>query len=159
MNDISVMTLPLNSFILIKDNTNWFESQPASVLLGVFIAFIINKIDDYRKEKADLDRYEYALLSKTKNILEQESKNINHINALVLRLLQDLRFAKLESSKLIFNSLTKAEKGDDYSSEKREIEARLNHLKRGLVSRIRQNLTHCLPFLLYNHFIVFNSRY
>jgi hypothetical protein len=138
MSDISVMSLPFNSVILIKESsTSLFESKTFSVLLGVIIAFILKMIDDYRRERVDLDRYEYTILIKTKNILENNSTNVRYINAFMLQLLRDLRFVKLESSKLIFNSLIKVAQGsNDLEKEKEEIKTRLDYLKLGFISKI-----------------------
>ncbi|MCK9441351.1 MAG: hypothetical protein M0Q13_08010 [Methanothrix sp.] len=140
MNDISIMNYPFNTVILLKNNTSWYESSLLSGffgLLGVFVGFIINRLNDYLKEKADLDRYEYALLSKTKNHLEQDDPNFEKVDEFIHQLLPDLRFAKLNSSKLIFNSLMNIKEGNDYSGEKAEITKRLNYLKKGgIVSRI-----------------------
>lgn len=148
MSEMSAMLLPFSTVILQTNDPQWYDTKTFSVVVGVLIGFIINKIDTYFKEKAELDRYEYAVLSKTENILENRSKNEKYINAFMLRLIQDLRFAKLESSKPILNSLTKALDGNNDIQEKTEITNRLTYLKEGsLISRNTSKLKNYLwPF-------------
>lgn len=123
-------------------NTNWLQSPIYATLLGFLMAFFANFINDKIKEEKDLKQYEYILLKTTQDLLEQDVRDVKAINAFMAEFRTNLRFAKLESMKLIIDSLIKAKDGSDSSSEKKKIDERLKKLgKRGIIARIVSFLT------------------
>ena len=142
MNDISAISLPFNTVVLIKSSTNWYDSTLFSGMVGVVIGFLMNKIFDNIKERRELDRYEYTLLSKTKELIKENPINDANIDFFVNQLYPDLRFVKLGSSKIITSTLLKAKQGDDYSIEIEAIVARIRILKQnGLISKFQINIS------------------
>lgn len=132
MGDISIMGLPFNTVILMKNATNWYESPLFSGLIGVVVGFALTGIRDYFKGKKELNQYEYFLLSKAKDVLHSNSEIIEEkIDELVDELRSDLRPTKVASSRIIFDSLLKARKGEDYSEGIGKINDRLINLRGG----------------------------
>ena len=133
MGDISVMGLPFNTIVILKSGTNWFESPLFSGLIGVLVGFALTGIKDHFKGKNELDQYEYFLLSRIKDILETNNIEIKNkkIDDLVDEIRSDLRSTKLESSKIAFDLLMKARKGEEYSEGMEIINTRLASLRKG----------------------------
>ncbi|HII95910.1 MAG TPA: hypothetical protein HA367_09320 [Candidatus Methanofastidiosum sp.] len=141
MNDISVMGFPFNTVLILKSSAYWYESPLLSGLLGVIVGFALTGMRDYFKGRKELNQYEYFLLSKTQDILENSKAQKENIDKFVDEFYSDLRSAKLGSSKMVFDSLLKARKGIDYSDEKGKIDARLKSLrKKGPICRLKSLL-------------------
>jgi len=132
------MSPDLYILIVTKSNTDIYNSPLISGLLGifgVFVGFLLYKLDNYLKERKELRQYEYILLSKTKYLLDEN--NATEIKEFLDDLKIDLKAQKLRSFKMILDKLAKVLKSEINSSDRDEIDARLNQLKKnGLVTRI-----------------------
>ena len=90
--------------LAIKSNT-WYESPVIATLLGFFLSFFVNILNNHFKEKKELQHYEYLLLKETKEILELNiTDKTNRIDNFLSRFYNDLRFTKLSSMRLIRDS-------------------------------------------------------
>jgi len=133
-NDSLILVPSLNTIIIIlKNATSWYNSPVIATLLGIIIGFIINLLNDRIKEKKELDRYEYFILSKTKDIVKSNQINTKIVENFVFKLYTDLRFPKLDSSEIIIDLLKNAKEGGPYQIELDKIDIRLEKLKRGRI--------------------------
>jgi MFS superfamily sulfate permease-like transporter len=130
-NNSLVLASSLNTIVIILKNvTSWYNSPVIATLLGIIIGFIINLLNDRIKEKKELDRYEYFILSKTKDIVKSNQVNTKIVENFVFKLYTDLRFPKLDSNKMIIDLLKKAKEGGSYQTELDKIDIRLEKLNR-----------------------------
>ena len=133
----------------IKSNS-WYESPVIAALLGFFLAFATNIINDQLKERKELTRYEYILLKETQDILESSKPDKKRdIDDFLAKFYTDLRFTKLDSMILIKDSLDKARKNEDFSSEKKRINTRLRKLiDEGIISKIKNEIRKFISLFL-----------
>jgi hypothetical protein len=124
--------------IVMPKNDTIFDSTLVSGLLslfGVMLGFSLYRFDNYLKEKDERNRYEFLVLTRTIGLLERSESEIDDF---FHELNSDLRAQKLGSFILMISTLSKAKKHEDLSSERREINNRLNRLKQGgRLSRIK----------------------
>lgn len=125
-------------------NDSLFDSPVIAALIGFLLAFSTNLIRDLLKERNELINYEYILLKETKDILESRESDKKRIVDRFLenyKFYADIRFTKLHSMILIRDSLDKALKNEDVSSELSKIDSRLGELsKKGIGSKIIMHL-------------------
>jgi hypothetical protein len=128
--------------IIQKSETNFYNSPVIAALLGFSLAFIANIVNDHRKEKKELDRYEYFILSKTKDIIESDQINSKMVENFVFKLYTDLRFSKLESSQVVIDLLKKSNEDDESNQAKMDkVDSRLRKLKEGgTISQIKAKI-------------------
>ena len=123
------------------NNELWYNSPLISALLGVIIGamltFLTNILYSRLQERSELKRYEYTLLSMTKDLLNRplDDKTEKEIEEFVDKINLDLRFFKLKSSKLITDALLKAREGKKNSEERTEIDNRLKKIRKSFKRR------------------------
>jgi len=129
-------SFPANLTIQLVNNELWYNSPLISVLLGVIIGalltFLTNILYSGLQERRELKRYEYTLLSMTKDLLNRplDDKTKKEIKDFVDKIYPDLRFSKLKSSKLIVGALLKAEKGESNLEERTGIDNRIKKIRK-----------------------------
>jgi hypothetical protein len=129
-------SFPTNLTIQVVNNELWYNSPLISSLLGVIIGamlmFLTNILYSRLQEKTELKRYEYTLLSMTKDLLNRplDDKTGKEIKDFVDKIYLDLRFSKLKSSKLIVGALLKAEKGESNLEERTGIDNRIKKIRK-----------------------------
>jgi len=134
-------SFPANLTIQVANNELWYNSPLISALLGVIIGamltFLTNILYSRLQERSELKRYEYTLLSMTKDLLNRplDDKTEKEIEEFVDKIYLDLRFFKLKSSKLITDALLKARKGKKNSEERTEIDNRLKKIRKSFKRR------------------------
>jgi uncharacterized membrane-anchored protein YhcB (DUF1043 family) len=135
-------SFPANLTIQLVNNELWHNSPLISVLLGVIIGalftFLTNIIYSGLQERRELKRYEYTLLSMTKDLLNRhlDDKTEKEIEDFVDKIYPDLRFSKLKSSKLITDALLKAMRGINNSKESIEIDNQIKKITKSVKKRI-----------------------
>jgi capsular polysaccharide biosynthesis protein len=137
-------TFPANLTIQIVSNGKelWYNSPLISSLLGVIVGAVLmvlaNILNSRLKERTELERYEYTLLSITKDLLNRppNDETQKEINDFVDKIYPDLRFSKIKSSKLIIDALIKAMNGDDKSEKMTKIDNRIKEIKKVVKTRI-----------------------
>lgn len=134
-------SFPANLTIQVANNELWYNSPLISALLGVIIGamltFLTNILYSRLQERSELKRYEYTLLSMTKDLLNRplDDKTEKEIEEFVDKINLDLRFFKLKSSKLITDALLKAMGGKNNSEERTEIDNRLKKIRKSFKRR------------------------
>lgn len=124
-------SLPGNFTIEVVVNQSWYDSPLFGVVVGAAITFIFSILYSLWKEKGELDRYEYNLLSTTYDLIGgtlDEAKK-SEIEKCVHHIVTDLRSHKIKSIVIIRDALAKTLKGEDNSGEKRKIKERIDKLK------------------------------
>jgi hypothetical protein len=127
-------SFPANLTIQLVNNELWYNSPLISVLLGVIIGalltFLTNILYLGLQERRELKRYEYTLLSTTKDLLNRhlDDKTEKEIKDFVDKIHPDLRFSKLKSSELITDALLKAMRGINNSEESTEIDNKIKKI-------------------------------
>ncbi|MEA2074399.1 MAG: hypothetical protein U9O85_01490 [Euryarchaeota archaeon] len=135
-------SFPANLSIQVVNNELWYNSPLFSTLLGVIIGamlvFLTNILYSRLQERNELKRYEYTLLSRTKDLLNRplDDKTEKEIKDFVDKLYPDLRFSKLKSSKLITDALLKAMRGKSNSEESSEIDNQIKKIRKSVKRRI-----------------------
>lgn len=137
-------TFPANLTIQIVSNGKelWYNSPLISSLLGVIVGAVLmvlaNILNSRLQERTELKRYEYTLLSITKDLLNRppNDETKKEINDFVDKIYPDLRFSKIKSSKLIIDALVKAMNGDDKSEKMTKIDNRIKEIKKVVKTRI-----------------------
>ena len=135
-------SFPANLTIQLVNNVLWYNSPLISVLLGVIIGalltFLTNILYSGLQERRELKRYEYTLLSVTKDLLNRplDDKTEKEIEDFVDKLYPDLRFSKLKSSELITDALLKAMRGINNSKESTEIDNKIKKIRKSVKKRI-----------------------
>jgi len=101
------------------------------------LTFLTNILYSRLQERSELKRYEYTLLSMTKDLLNRplDDKTEKEIEEFVDKINLDLRFFKLKSSKLITDALLKAMGGKNNSEERTEIDNRLKKIRKSFKRR------------------------
>ena len=141
-------TFPANLTIQVVSNGKelWYNSPLISSLLGVIVGAVLmvlaNILNSRLQERTELERYEYTLLSITKDLLNRplNDETKKEINDFVDKLPPDLRFSKIKSGKLITYALLKARNGEDKSEEIAKIDTRIKDIKKSVKTRILQSL-------------------
>lgn len=135
-------SFPANLTIQVVNNELWYNSPLISALLGVIIGamltFLTNILYSRLQERNELNRYEYTLLSMTKDFLNRplDDKTKKEIKDFVDKISPDLRFSKLKSSKLITDALLKAMRGKNDSEESTEIDNQIKKIRKSVKRRI-----------------------
>jgi len=135
-------SFPANLTIQVANNELWYNSPLISALLGVIIGamltFLTNILYSRLQERSELKRYEYTLLSMTKDLLNRplDDKTEKEIKEFVDKIYPDLRFSKLKSSKLITDALLKAMRGKNNSEESSEIDNQIKKIRKSFKRRI-----------------------
>ena len=133
---------PTNLTIQVVNNKLWYNSPLISALLGVIIGamltFLTNILYSRLQERNELKRYEYTLLSVTKDLLNRplDDKTEKEIKDFVDKIYSDLRFSKLKSSNLITDALLKAMRGKNKSKESTEIDNQIKKIRKSVKKRI-----------------------
>ena len=125
-------SFPANLTIQVVNNELWYNSPLLGVIVGAMLVFLINILYSRLQERSELKRYEYTLLSMTKDLLNRplDDKTGKEIKDFVDKIYLDLRFSKLKSSKLIIGALLKAEKGESNLEERTGIDNRIKKIRK-----------------------------
>ena len=125
-------SFPANLTIEVVNNELWYNSPLLGVIVGAMLVFLTNILYSRLQERSELKRYEYTLLSMTKDLLNRplDDKTETEIKAFVDKIYPDLRFSKLKSSKLIIGALLKAEKGESNLEEITGIDNRIKKIRK-----------------------------
>jgi len=125
-------SFPANLTIEVVNNELWYNSPLLGVIVGAMLVFLTNILYSRLQERSELKRYEYTLLSMTKDLLNRplDDKTEKEIKAFVDKIYPDLRFSKLKSSKLIIGALLKAEKGESNLEEITGIDNRIKKIRK-----------------------------
>jgi hypothetical protein len=136
--------LPPNIYIeaASKEQDVWYNSILVSSLLsftlGVILTFFGEYFIFYYKERKELERYEYYLLSTTLDLLSKinEVDNPQEVSAiktdfknLLNDVFSDIRFFKLNSSQKIIDALKKGYQNKNVSEEIDQIKNQRNEIK------------------------------
>ena len=129
---------PANLTIQLVNNELWYNSPLIGVIVGATLMLLANILYSRLQEKTELKRYEYNLLSMTKDLLNRPSddETEKEIKEFVDKMNPDLRFSKLKSSKLITDALLKARRGKNNLEERTEIDNRLKEIRESVKRRI-----------------------
>lgn len=108
------------------------------MIVGAVLMVLANILNSRLKERTELERYEYTLLSITKDLLNRppNDETKKEINDFVDKIYPDLRFSKIKSSKLIIDALIKDRNGDDKSEKMTKIDNRIKEIKKVVKTRI-----------------------
>ena len=131
-------SFPANLTVQVVNNELWYNSPLLGVIVGALLVFLINILYSRLQERNELKRYEYTLLSMTKDLLNRplDDKTEKEIEDFVDKIYSDLRFSKLKSSNLITDALLKAMRGKNKSEERTEIDNRLKKIRKSVKRRI-----------------------
>lgn len=133
-----IFTIPANLTIQIlvqNDRGLWYNSSLISAILGVitgaFLTLFTNILYSRHTEKKLLERYEFTLLTKIRDIIDSSRPGIKQeARDLSNEIPLNLNFFKLSSHELIAETLYKHLKGEDTSSERGKITKRIKDLKK-----------------------------
>lgn len=130
---INNQSLPTNLTIQVVSNSKelWYDSTLIATLLGVVVGAVLTVLFSRLRERTELKRYEYNLLSTTVDLL---SKPLNteiekEIKDFVDKTYPDLRFTQIKSGHLMRDALLKAKKGEDYSEEMKKITTQIKNIR------------------------------
>jgi len=131
-------SFPANLTIQVVNNELWYNSPLLGVIVGALLVFLINILYSQLQERNELKRYEYTLLSMTKDLLNRplDDETEKEIKDFVDKIHPDLRFSKLKSSKLITDALSKYRRGKNNSGERTEIDNRIKEIRKSVKRRI-----------------------
>jgi len=131
-------SFPANLTIQVVNKELWYNSPLIGVIVGATLMLLANILYSRLQEKTELKRYEYNLLSMTKDLLNRPSddETEKEIKEFVDKMNPDLRFSKLKSSKLITDALLKARRGKNNLEERTEIDNRLKEIRESVKRRI-----------------------
>lgn len=131
-------SFPANLTIQVVNKELWYNSPLLGVMVGATLMFLANILYSRLQEKTELKRYEYNLLSMTKDLLNRpiDVKTEKETKEFIDKIYPDLRFSKLKSSKLIIDALLKAREGKKNSEERTEIDNRLKKIRKSVKRRI-----------------------
>lgn len=131
-------SFPANLTIQVVNKELWYNSPLLGVIVGATLMLLANILYSRLQEKTELKRYEYNLLSMTKDILNRpiDVKTEKETKEFIDKIYPDLRFSKLKSSKLIIDALLKAREGKKNSEERTEIDSRLKKIRKSVKRRI-----------------------
>jgi uncharacterized membrane protein YgaE (UPF0421/DUF939 family) len=131
-------SFPANLTIEVVNNELWYNSPLLGVIVGAMLVFLINILYSRLQERNELKRYEYTLLSKTKDLLKRplDDETEKEIKDFVDKIYPDLRLSKLKSSKLITDALSKDRRGKNNSEERTEIDNRIKEIRKSVKRRI-----------------------
>ena len=131
-------SFPANLTIQVVNKELWYNSPLIGVIVGATLMLLANILYSRLQEKTELKRYEYNLLSMTKDLLNRPSddETEKEIKEFVDKMYQDLRFSKLKSSKLITDALLKARRDKNNSEERTEIDNRIKEIRKSVKRRI-----------------------
>ncbi|MGB7002569.1 MAG: hypothetical protein WBE22_11310 [Halobacteriota archaeon] len=117
-------SFPANLTIQVVNKELWYNSPLIGVIVGATLMLLANILYSRLQEKTELKRYEYNLLSMTKDLLNRPSDDgtEKEIKEFVDKMYLDLRFSKLKSRKWITDALLKARRGKNNSEERTEID-------------------------------------
>lgn len=126
-----------------KEQDVWYNSVLISSLLSFALGVILTFIGEYiilnHKERKEMEKYEYYLLSTTLDFLVGIKEVSNHTEVEIMKenlrkflkdLSSDIRFFKLDSSQNIIDALKKGYQNEDFSKEIVMINERRNELKK-----------------------------
>ena len=131
-------SFPANLTIQVVNNELWYNSPLLGVIVGALLVLLINILYSRLQERNELERYEYTLLSMTKDLLNRplDDETEKEIKDFVDKIYPDLRFSKLKSSKLITDALSKARRDKNNSEERTEIDNRIKEIRKSVKRRI-----------------------
>lgn len=134
-----ISLLDVNVFPL--KNDSWLDSPVFAALVGFLLAHAMNIINNYFREKSEMEHYEYLVLRETKDIIEKKSKTKEDLDKFLAKLYTDLRFTKLKSFNMVVDSLNMLMKNEIPSAESKKIDDRLIKISQeGLISKIKRRL-------------------
>jgi hypothetical protein len=119
------------TIVIEKTGTTWLNSPVIAAFLGFMLGFAANRLNEHFKEKKEIDRYEYFVLSKAKDIVDSSKINEKNVENFIFKLYMDLRFSKLKSSELVISLFKKAKNNESYQDELTKINLRLKKLRKG----------------------------
>jgi hypothetical protein len=127
-------SFPANLTIQVVSNSDglWYNSPLIGVIVGAMLMFLTNILYSRLQERNELKRYEYTLLSMTKDLLNRplDDKTKKEIKDFIDKIYLDLRFPKLKSSKWITDALLKTMRSKNNSEERTKIDDRINEIKK-----------------------------
>ena len=131
-------SFPANLTIQVVNKELWYNSPLIGVIVGATLMLLANILYSRLQEKTELKRYEYNLLSMTKDLLNRPSddETEKEIKEFVDKMYPDLRFSKLKSSKLITDALSKDRRGENNSEERTKIDDRIKEIRKSVKRRI-----------------------
>ena len=131
-------SFPANLTIQVVNNELWYNSPLLGVIVGALLVLLINIRYSRLQERNELERYEYTLLSMTKDLLNRplDDETEKEIKDFVDKIYPDLRFSKLKSSKLITDALSKDRRGENNSEERTKIDDRIKEIRKSVKRRI-----------------------
>jgi hypothetical protein len=131
-------SFPANLTIQVVNNELWYNSPLLGVIVGALLVLLINILYSRLQERNELERYEYTLLSMTKDLLNRplDDETEKEIKDFVDKIYPDLRFSKLKSSKLITDALSKDRRGENKSEERTKIDDRIKEIRKSVKRRI-----------------------
>ena len=133
-------SFPANLTIQVVSNSDglWYNSPLIGVIVGAMLMFLTNILYSRLLERNELKRYEYTLLSMTKDLLNRplDDNTEKEIKDFVDKIYLDLRFSKLKSSKWITDALLKAMRGKNDSEESTEIDNQIKKIRKSVKRRI-----------------------
>ena len=131
-------SFPANLTIQVVNNELWYNSPLLGVIVGALLVLLINILYSRLQERNELERYEYTLLSMTKDLLNRplDDETEKEIKDFVDKIYPDLRFSKLKSSKLITDALSKDRRGENNSEERTKIDDRIKEIRKSVKRRI-----------------------
>lgn len=131
-------SFPANLTIQVVNKELWYNSPLIGVIVGATLMLLANILYSRLQEKTELKRYEYNLLSMTKDLLNRPSddETEKEIKEFVDKICPDLRFSNLKSSKLITDALLKARRDKNNSEERTEIDNRIKEIRKSVKRRI-----------------------
>ena len=134
-----ISLLDVNVFPLKSDS--WLDSPVFAALVGFLLAHAMNIINNYFREKSEMEHYEYLVLRETKDIIEKKSKTREDLDKFLAKLYTDLRFTKLKSFNMVVDSLNMLMKNEIPLAESKKIDDRLSRIRQeGLISKIKRRL-------------------
>jgi hypothetical protein len=131
-------SFPANLTIQVVNKELWYNSPLIGVIVGATLMLLANILYSRLQEKTELKRYEYNLLSMTKDLLNRPSDDgtEKEIKEFVDKMYLDLRFSKLKSRKWITDALLKARRGKNNSEERTEIDNRIKKIRKSVKRQI-----------------------
>ncbi|MCX9085491.1 MAG: hypothetical protein OIN87_11930 [Candidatus Methanoperedens sp.] len=114
----------------IENDTPWYDSALAGVILGAVIAFLLTYVLSWMQRKNELKQYEYQLLSRTRMFLDFPTTPENEITDFINQIYLDPKLFEINSRNLITDALKKLIRQEPVFSEKEQIENRIRELRK-----------------------------